>query len=338
MMNYRRFWPFQRFWRGLFWGLLTVTAVALALVSLSGFFNIPVSTVRFWRWTGWLSELSSNFRPYYFVAFSLLAILFALGRKVKRTLFVSAFALLNLALILPLYAGSQPPAASQTYRALLLNAGDLNGANVPVIDMVETTEPDIVVLLEVERGAPELFEPLGSAYPYNAYRRGVENYDGSLVYSKFPFVVEETELDVSEAESSLVAQVDLGGEKLTLIATQTRAPMRPGRTIGRRIQMTQLGQYITQKQGPILLLGDLNTSSWSPVFYKLLNETGLRDGRKGFGVITTWPTFVPQFLALPIDHVLVSPDIEIFNFSKGPDVGSDHYPIVVEFSIGAGEE
>jgi len=39
-------------------------------------------------------------------------------------------------------------------------------------------------------------------------------------------------------------------------------------------------------------------------------------------------------LGIPIDHCLVSPEIIVTKRSVGPSVGSDHYPVIIDFSIG----
>jgi endonuclease/exonuclease/phosphatase (EEP) superfamily protein YafD len=83
-----------------------------------------------------------------------------------------------------------------------------------------------------------------------------------------------------------------------------------------------------------MVLGDLNLSPWSPYFGDLLSSAGLRDSREGFGIQASWPTAVP-LLRVPIDHVLYSPEVVINHRQIGPDVGSDHLPVVVDFSLPA---
>lgn len=38
-------------------------------------------------------------------------------------------------------------------------------------------------------------------------------------------------------------------------------------------------------------------------------------------------------MSIPIDHCLHSPDITVINRRVGSDVGSDHYPLIIDFSI-----
>jgi endonuclease/exonuclease/phosphatase family metal-dependent hydrolase len=59
---------------------------------------------------------------------------------------------------------------------------------------------------------------------------------------------------------------------------------------------------------------------------------GLRDSREGFGLQNSWPAYWP-WLSITIDHCLVSRDIRLIDRKVGPDIGSDHYPVLVEVGI-----
>jgi endonuclease/exonuclease/phosphatase (EEP) superfamily protein YafD len=38
-------------------------------------------------------------------------------------------------------------------------------------------------------------------------------------------------------------------------------------------------------------------------------------------------------LSIPIDHCLISPDIKVVNIRTGPNVGSDHRPLITDLII-----
>jgi endonuclease/exonuclease/phosphatase (EEP) superfamily protein YafD len=83
-----------------------------------------------------------------------------------------------------------------------------------------------------------------------------------------------------------------------------------------------------------MLMGDLNTTMWSPYFHELETQAGLRNARDGFGILPTWPQKGqwPMF-RIPLDHCLVSPEIRVEAFRVGSNIGSDHLPIIVDVTI-----
>jgi len=56
--------------------------------------------------------------------------------------------------------------------------------------------------------------------------------------------------------------------------------------------------------------------------------------------VTTWPARVggipwPPPLRIAIDHCFVSPGIGIAGLAAGPDIGSDHLPLLIDIAHGA---
>ena len=128
------------------------------------------------------------------------------------------------------------------------------------------------------------------------------------------------------------ARNNINGTPLHLIGAHLLAPTHSAYFNMRNDHLEELASTAQRLPEPVMLIGDLNTSTWSPYFADLKQASGLKDGRPGFGIQATWPVRFP-LLRIPIDHCLVSPAIAIRDWARGPDIGSDHYPLVVDFSL-----
>ncbi|MGB2680209.1 MAG: endonuclease/exonuclease/phosphatase family protein, partial [Candidatus Competibacter sp.] len=119
---------------------------------------------------------------------------------------------------------------------------------------------------------------------------------------------------------------------LVVVGTHPLPPMNAGLARRRNEQLASLAEFARQTPDPLVMLGDLNITPWSPYFERLLADSGLRDGRGGHGLLPTWPVGWPM-LWIPIDHVLVSDDVQIRRWQTGAVIGSDHYPVIVDFQL-----
>ena len=83
-----------------------------------------------------------------------------------------------------------------------------------------------------------------------------------------------------------------------------------------------------------LVLGDCNATPWNHTFVQLLASTGLQLATVG-GWRATWTTSLPWPLRIPIDHILCSPGIGVAATRLGPDLGSDHLPVIADLLVPA---
>ena len=88
---------------------------------------------------------------------------------------------------------------------------------------------------------------------------------------------------------------------------------------------------LAKLEGPVILLGDFNTTPWSPAYRKLVADTEL--GSASGGRIATWPVWMAP-LRVPIDHILVRGPVTVLEAERGPDLGSDHFPVLVTLCVG----
>jgi endonuclease/exonuclease/phosphatase (EEP) superfamily protein YafD len=150
--------------------------------------------------------------------------------------------------------------------------------------------------------------------------------------SRFP-ILNHSVKKYSEFGNMLVSvTLEIKDKIVLLYATHFPKPTYRQEFHTRSMQFMSLAEEIKGQLTPVIVAGDFNATPYSPIFKKFLKVSGLKDTRTGFGWLPSWPTFFP-LLWLPIDHILVSPDIQVYRRDTGPHIGSDHYPVFAELSI-----
>ena len=129
----------------------------------------------------------------------------------------------------------------------------------------------------------------------------------------------------------VMAQFKFNEKPFTLFGAHLMSPIGSYRSNLRNKQIAVLIQQIQKINQPTVLLGDFNTTPWSPFFKDIIQKTGLKDARKELGIYPSWPAGNIS-MQIPIDHSLTSNGIRVHLFRLGPDIGSDHLPIILDFS------
>ncbi|MEG3895651.1 MULTISPECIES: endonuclease/exonuclease/phosphatase family protein [unclassified Microcoleus] len=279
-------------------------------------------------------ELSSHFKLQYLLVGLSTLIFFALARSKKIWWLVSAFCIIiNLAEIVPWYfpapafAGATP---GQNLRILHSNVLTNNRRYSEVISLVKAEQPDIAVFVEVSTVWAKELAVLSEIFPYSCQQQESDRF-GSAIYSKLP--LENASVKAfSSQRKSLLADVKFQGKVISMILVHPTVPVKQHSFIDRNQQLAAIGEYAAQVKNPLVVVGDFNTTMWSP-FYKNMVKTGkLRNARSGRGILPTWPTFMP-LLYIPIDHFLVSKEIGVLKIHTGRNVGSDHLPLITDLVI-----
>ncbi len=215
----------------------------------------------------------------------------------------------------------------------LLNANVLasNGNFEKLKQLVTDNDPDIIVMQEVTPAWIESLDSLKARYPYSVTEPREDPF-GIALFSKLP--LEATSVIHAEPRGypQIIATVILGQARLQLIGAHTANPIGNGGYGARNLQLDGIAALAGRTPAPLVVAGDLNISIWSHHYRRLVRDTGLRNARRGFGVEPTWPVFFPPAM-IPIDHFLVSGDIEITSYETGPDIGSDHLPVAVRLRL-----
>jgi endonuclease/exonuclease/phosphatase (EEP) superfamily protein YafD len=285
---------------------------------------------------GWAFERASHFRAQYFLCLIVVALVLALMRRWIGAIGFAVFALINAAALLPLYTGGGPTATRtpRTLRAMAMNVRTSNRRVQKVRDTIRNCDPDFILIQEVSDRWMFGLAGLDKTYPHVIAQPRDDNF-GIALYSKLPFRNARILYIGGAKVPSVLAELKTPDGLLTVLGTHLPPPPTRSRAHRRNRQLAAM-PGVLPKAGPVVLLGDLNITPFSAYFGRLLEASRLRDSSRGHGYQPTWPVHRPMFL-IPIDHFFHSPDIRIVARQIGPDVGSDHYPLIVDFNLPAHE-
>ena len=297
----------------------------------------------------WVFDLASHFRPQYFIALVILVVLFAKAKKWKSTGVGIICGLANFMLISP-YIGtinSVTEIDKPKIRILSMNLNHTNSSYKKAKLIIKKTQPNVLILQELSNSwENELGETLAK-FPYSAKLPVNTMYGLDLPMPNFllPFAIPKEKLFVGlfshlpferiltdRPDSYIRGSFEFKEKVFTLFGVHLSSPIGKVRADARNKQLNSLVEEIQKNNQPMVVIGDFNTTPWSLYFQDFIQKTRLRDTRKGLGIYPTWLAQFPP-LSIPIDHSLTSDGIEVGSFSSGTSFGSDHLPIILDFSI-----
>lgn len=306
--------------------VVAVPAVALAIVSLAAFLG---------RWIWWLDVLA-NFRAQYVVVLALLGLIVMMSRWRKTGYAVLAVSAVNLVVVLPLYVGSPAEASPDlpSVRVMSFNLLSTNESYAEVIEYIDAVDPDLVLLHEASRPWEVAMESSGLDYEI------IRPRSDELIFGTLVLVDGESVQAVSYGfSSSSPRAVELTftppgwSEELAVLGTHPLAPSEEERAELRDAQLAFAGQWAAGQTGAVIVVGDLNSTPWSWPFRRLLSTTDLINSQTGFGLQPSFSSKANLLLRVPIDHLLHSPALEVTDRQLGPDLGSDHFPLLVDLQL-----
>ncbi|MEX0810021.1 MAG: endonuclease/exonuclease/phosphatase family protein [Dongiaceae bacterium] len=293
----------------------------------------------------WFFDLFSHFRAQYVVAAIAVAILLFWLRPRSAALVALLLAGWHSYIYFDVPKARHADSCADTIHLMTFNLQYRNREKAAAIDALSLARVDILVLEENwQDWAPHL-DRLGDEYPHAA-PEDWRDADGPTILSRFPIVdarivrpFESASLDVDPARSAfaaamwyLVARIEIREGGATVIAVHAPYPNGTFLTGLRNAYLEDVATLARAIDGPVIVAGDFNTTPWSPAFDPLFETAGLMSA--GLPLMT-WPSWFPP-AGIPIDHVLVNDRISSFGAGRGPDLGSDHLPVLASLCIDGG--
>lgn len=195
--------------------------------------------------------------------------------------------------------------------------------------LIEAKQPDVVALFEYRNAMAKWLVPLDASYPYQSGPLG-----DLLLLSRHP--IERSSNTVYSGFGTKPRVIVLpSGKRITLVLAHPNSPISLREWQWRNRSFRMLAEFCAAETGPLVALGDFNSTRHSPHFQQLLRDGGLRQTHQQMLPAWTWPTHLPA-AGIRIDHFLLKGDtLRIIDERNGPDVGSDHLPIFLDLCIDA---
>jgi endonuclease/exonuclease/phosphatase (EEP) superfamily protein YafD len=223
------------------------------------------------------------------------------------------------------------PAGERTLSLMVVNVLMDNREADRLLRIIEDTDPDVLLAVEVDDWWAEQLDELGDARPHRI-RHPLPNTYGLAIHSRLPLVAPEVRHLLHEDIPSVRTGLQLASGELVrfyAIHPEPPSPTEATTSLGRDAELMVVGREIEQASEPAIVAGDLNDVGWSRTSRLFRRLSGLLDPRIGRGLFCTFNAKYP-LLRWPLDHVFVSADFLVREIRRLPAFGSDHFPIFIE--------
>ena len=209
---------------------------------------------------------------------------------------------------------------------LVVMAANVSVANSDpalLTDWIRSEQPDVLAIVEISDGFAKKLG-LDDSFPYQVVRPRSDPF-GLALLSRHP-IVDHQIVDDAHGVQRIEAKLNWSDKVVTVVAFHPMPPLTPADHARRDEDLAELASRLADT--PAIILGDFNATPWSSAF--------AAPTRAGFrlvgGYSPTWPAAWGGIMGLPIDNVLLSRHWTATRREIGPDVGSDHMPLLARIA------
>ena len=296
---------------------LDLLAAALALAILAGH-------------AGWLHPALDSFshlRPQLLGVGAVLAS-FALVRRRAPAPILLAVGIGSAALTAPYYVAETETEFAIGTRIVVLQQ-NLRYDNIRLDALerrVAERRPDLVALQEVRGEGERLLRRLSRDYPHQHRCRGASPVGDVAILSRHAIVRGTARC----ARGLAVATIEAPGATFTFGSLHLHWPWPAPQPR----HLAAIEPLLGELSAPAILAGDFNAVPWSDAVRRIERAMGGRAvrGIGGTRIDPDWPAVLQPLWNLPIDQLVITPDVAVGPVAVLPLVGSDHASVVVTLS------
>lgn len=228
--------------------------------------------------------------------------------------------------------GRAPADGAPVIRLYSANVYYLNEDVAAMRRSIEAADADILILIELGQAPLGQLDTLLEGYPHRAGSMRTDSVRGpsrSIIASRWPLRPVANRPNGLHSVTA-VAETPLGD--LNVVGVHLTRPWPFQYQWGQISQTMALGDIRRTLEGPVIIAGDFNSVSNGRIGRQMKQDL---DMTPAGGFPGTWPTDLPAPLGITIDQVWRSYDLTFTSRKLGLRNGSDHYPVITEFTRAA---
>ncbi len=282
------------------------------------------------RWPDVMAQFTA---PAFVLSLSFAVALILLKKNLSAVGAVGVAALSLLA-VWPQWAAPMgtPRPGVPVVRLYSANVHYLNNDIAAIRQSIDAADADIVVLIELGRSPAAHIDEILAGYPHRTSTLPAGHRDGvarSVIASRHPLRRLSRQPDGLHMVS---AEVDTPLGPVSVLGAHLTRPWPFQFQWGQISQVQRLAAFRKTLKGPVIVAGDFNSVSSARIGRQVQDEAGLIPAPGWPG---TWHSAAPSALGVTIDQVWRSPDLAFVSRRLGVPTGSDHRPVVTEFTLAA---
>ncbi len=283
----------------------------------------------------WFFDLFSHYRIQELLICFLGSMVLFLIKETKKAILVGFIFILFGFPVLPYYSLRLVPAREfkqgKPIEIIYANLGNDNVRFDLVKKMIQQESPQVLILSEITDSRYQQLKDVLAVYPTQSIHSRSDNF-GIAVFSKFSMKTLSTHYIGKANVPTIETVFEWENQETVLWAIHPLPPIGKQYWELRNEQLKLTAPILKKEKRPKIVIGDFNTTPWS-YWFGVIKVKGLRDSSLSFGIQPTWPSFWPKFLRIPIDHALVSREIQVIQYRVLEDIGSDHLPILARIGL-----
>ncbi|WP_282609786.1 endonuclease/exonuclease/phosphatase family protein [Pelagibius sp. Alg239-R121] len=307
-------------------------SVFLTLVTRGA--GLAAAALAFGFFAPWLPVADSfaHFRFHLILALAIAAVALVLLRAPVRAMLAAALimpGISGLAPALPAATSVLDPKADTDFTLVQLNLNFRNRTAKEAVRLIRESDADVVTLQEVSFFVWQTVSDLNQDYPYSVvcqFRR----VGAVAVFSRLPFPT-----GLGPVRGCIIGEglswirVEVGDRTVTVASIHLHWPF----PFGQAAQVERLEGHLQALPRPVVIGGDFNAAPWSHSVNRI-GEAADASVVEGLRLTIYRPSlrWAPG-LGLPIDHILVGPELAAVSAVRGPAVGSDHLPVIARLGF-----